>query len=94
MTTKKTASKSKDVKEVKTVETAETQVNESRAVQASGAVADKSPVLEKKAQDHTTVVIPYCKEFAQGIFAGWRNDSRCSLEYFARYLVRNVCRRI
>lgn len=66
MTTKKTASKSKDVKEVKTVETAETQVNESRAVQASGAVADKSPVLEKKAQDHTTVVIPYCKEFAQG----------------------------
>lgn len=66
MTTKKTASKSKDVKEVKTVETAETQVNESRAVQASGAVADESPVLEKKAQDHTTVVIPYCKEFAQG----------------------------
>ena len=66
MTTKKTASKSKDVKEVKTVETAETQVNESRAVQASGAVADKSPVLEKKAQDHTTVVIPYCKAFAQG----------------------------
>lgn len=51
---------------MKTVETAETQVNESRAVQASGAVADKSPVLEKKAQDHTTVVIPYCKEFAQG----------------------------
>lgn len=66
MTTKKTASKSKDVKEVKTVETAETQVNESRAVQASGAVADESPVLEKKSQDHTTVVIPYCKEFAQG----------------------------
>jgi hypothetical protein len=66
MTTKKTASKSKDVKEVKTVETAETQVNESGAVQASGAVADESPVLEKKAQDHTTVVIPYCKEFAQG----------------------------
>jgi hypothetical protein len=66
MTTKKTASKSKDVKEVKTVETAETQVNESRAVQASGAVADESPVLEKKAQDYTTVVIPYCKEFAQG----------------------------
>lgn len=66
MTTKKTASKSKDVKEVKTVETAETQVNESRAVQASGGVADESPVLEKKAQDHTTVVIPYCKEFAQG----------------------------
>lgn len=66
MTTKKTASKSKDVKEVKTVETAETQVNESGAVQASGAVADESPVLEKKVQDHTTVVIPYCKEFAQG----------------------------
>ena len=66
MTTKKTASKSKDVKEVKTVETAETQGNESGAVQASGAVADESPVLEKKAQDHTTVVIPYCKEFAQG----------------------------
>lgn len=64
MTTKKTASK--DVKEVETVETAETQVNESGALQASDAVADESPVLEKQIQDHTTVVIPYCKEFAQG----------------------------
>lgn len=81
MTTKKTASKSKDVKEVKTVETAETQVNESGTVQASGAVADESPVLEKQVQDHTTVVIPYCKEFAQGkelLFAlrSWYNNAR------------------
>lgn len=78
MTTRKTASKSKDVK---TVETAETQVNESGALQASDAVADESPVLEKKAQDHTTVVIPYCKEFAQGkelLFAlrSWYNNAR------------------
>lgn len=81
MTTRKTASKSKDVKEVKTVETAETQVNESGALQASDAVADELPVLEKKAQDHTTVVIPYCKEFAQGrelLFAlrSWYNNTR------------------
>lgn len=81
MTTRKTASKSKDVKEVKTVETAETQVNESGALQASDALADESPVLEKKAQDHTTVVIPYCKEFAQGrelLFAlrSWYNNAR------------------
>lgn len=81
MTTRKTASKSKDVKEVKTVETAETQVNESGALHASDAVADELPVLEKKAQDHTTVVIPYCKEFAQGrelLFAlrSWYNNTR------------------
>lgn len=66
MTTKKTSSKSKDVKEVETVETVKIQVNESGSVQVSDALADESPVLEKKAQDHTTVVIPYCKEFAQG----------------------------
>lgn len=48
MTTKKTVSKSKDVKEVETVETVETQVNESEVVQASDAVADEFPVLEKK----------------------------------------------
>lgn len=81
MTTRKTTSKSKDVKEVKTVETVETQVNESGALQASDAVADESPVLEKKNQDHTTVVIPYCKEFAQGkelLFAlrSWYNNAR------------------
>lgn len=66
MTTKKTSYKSKDVKEVETVETVKIQVNESGSVQVSDALADESPVLEKKAQDHTTVVIPYCKEFAQG----------------------------
>ena len=76
MTTKKTTSK--DVK--KKVETVETQVSESRTEQVSGAVADESPVLEKKAQDHTTVVIPYCKEFAQGkelLFAlrSWYNNA-------------------
>lgn len=67
MTTRKTASKSKDVKEVETVETEKTQVNESGTVQTSDiASSDESPVLEKKAQDHTSVVIPYCKDFAQG----------------------------
>lgn len=76
MTTKKTTSK--DVK--KKVETVETQVSESGTEQVSGAVADESPVLEKKAQDHTTVVIPYCKEFAQGrelLFAlrSWYNNA-------------------
>lgn len=81
MTTKKTVSKSKDVKEVETVETAETQVNESEVVQASDAVAYEFPVLEKKKQDHTSVVIPYCKEFAQGrelLFAlrSWYNNAR------------------
>ena len=84
MTTKKTASKSKDVKEVETVETVETvkiQVNESGSVQVSDALADESPVLEKKAQDHTTVVIPYCKEFAQGrellfTLRSWYNNAR------------------
>lgn len=44
MTTKKTTSK--DVK--KKVETVETQVSESGTEQVSGAVADESPVLEKK----------------------------------------------
>lgn len=48
MTTKKTASKSKDVKEVETVETVKIQVNESGSVQVSDALADESPVLEKK----------------------------------------------
>ena len=76
MTTKKTTSK--DVK--KKVETVETQVSESGTEQVSGAVADESPVLEKKAQDQTTVVIPYCKEFAQGkelLFAlrSWYNNA-------------------
>lgn len=67
MTTRKTASKSKDVKEVETVKTEKTQVNESGTVQTSDiASSDESSVLEKKAQDHTSVVIPYCKEFAQG----------------------------
>lgn len=67
MTTRKTASKSKDVKEVETVKTEKTQVNESGTVQTSDiASSDESPVLGKKAQDHTSVVIPYCKEFAQG----------------------------
>lgn len=76
MTTKKTTSK--DVK--KKVETVETQVSESGTEQVSGAVADESPVLEKKAQDHTTVVIPYCKEFAQGrellfVLRSWYNNA-------------------
>ncbi len=67
MATKKTASKSKDVKQVEAVETVTQQVNESKADQASDiASSDESPVLEKKVQDHTSVVIPYCKEFAQG----------------------------
>lgn len=62
------------------METVETQVSESGTEQVSGAVADESPVLEKKAQDHTTVVIPYCKEFAQGkelLFAlrSWYNNA-------------------
>lgn len=62
MATRKTASK--DVK--KKVETVETQVNESGTEQAVDTASTESSVLEKKAQDHTTVVIPYCKEFAQG----------------------------
>ena len=67
MTTRKTASKSKDVKQVETVETVTQQVNESEADQTSDiASSDESPVLEKKVQDHTSVVIPYYKEFAQG----------------------------
>lgn len=67
MATKKTASKSKDVKQVESVETVTQQVNESEADQTSDiASSDESPVLEKKVQDHTSVVIPYCKEFAQG----------------------------
>lgn len=66
MTTRKTASKSKDVKQVETVETVTQQVNESEADQTSDiASSDESPVLEKKVQDHTSVVIPYYKEFAQ-----------------------------
>ena len=47
MTTRKTASKSKDVKQVETVETVTQQVNESEADQTSDiASSDESPVLE------------------------------------------------
>lgn len=65
--TKKT--KKKEIKEVATVNaTALEQVQ-------------TSAVKEKKVQDHTTVVIPYCKEFAQGkelLFAlrSWQHNVR------------------
>lgn len=58
------------------------EIEEVSAVPAAVVVqAEESVVKEKKVQDHTTVVIPYCKEFAQGkelLFAirSWQHNVR------------------
>ena len=84
MATKKKTAKTEDVAvELKPVEESVEQKDVQAVDKAVDAVEEPAPA--RSVQDHVTVVIPYCKEFAQGkelLFAlrSWQKNVRFGMK--------------